>query len=96
MLRQRGQRVDADGQGAARLGARRLALLDLLEDVGELITEEDRDNGRRGLVGTEPVIIAAGGDDRPQHVGVQMHRADDRCAEHEKLHVGVRRLARLE
>jgi hypothetical protein len=51
------QRVDADGHRAADLELR-AALLDLLEHVGELVAEEDRDDRRRGFVGTEAVIVA--------------------------------------
>lgn len=47
MLRQRGKGVDTDGERAARLRAGRLPLFDLLEDIGQLLAEEDRDD-RRG------------------------------------------------
>ena len=53
-----------------RLGA---ALLDLLEHVGELIAEEDRDDRRRGFVRAEAVVVAGGGDDGAQ-------QAADTCA----------------
>ena len=93
---QRGQRVDAHGQRASRLGARRLAFLDLLEHIRQLFAEENRDDRRRGLVGTEPVVVAAGRYDGPQQIGVQVHRTDHRGAEHQELHVGVWCLARLQ
>ena len=96
VLRQAGQRVDADGEGATRLRAGRLPLLDLLEDVGELLAEEDRDDRRRGLVGPEAVVVAAVGHDRPEEITVEMDGPDHRRAEHEELHVGVGRLTRLE
>ena len=38
-----------------RLGA---ALLDLLEDVGQLLAQEDRDDRRRRLVGAQAVVVA--------------------------------------
>ena len=73
VLRQRRQHVDADGERALRLRAGRPALRDLLEDVGELLAEEDRDDRRRGLVGTEAMIVGRRRHDRAQ-------QAADTCA----------------
>ena len=96
VLGQRGECVDADGQRAGRLGTGRLSLFDLLEDVGELLAQEDRDDGRRSLVGTEPMVVAAGGDHGAEQVTVEMDGTNHRGAEHEELHVGMGRLTRLE
>jgi len=66
VLRQRGEHVDADGQrspGHRALGA---SGLDLLEDVGELIAKEDRDDRRGSFVGSEAVIVAGVSDHGPQ------------------------------
>ena len=77
-----------DDFGAARL--------DLLEDIGQLLAQEDRDDGRRGLVGAEAVIVAGMGHDGPQQARVLMHGPDHGGAEDEELHVGVRRVARIQ
>ena len=34
------------------------AALHLLDDVGELLAEEDRDDRRRGFVGAQAVVVA--------------------------------------
>ena len=96
VLGQVGQRVDADGQRALLLGAGRAALGDLVEHVGELVAEEDRDDRRRGLVGAEAVVVAGRGDDGAQQAAVLVHGADDRGAEHQELGVVVRRVAGIE
>ena len=44
----------------------RAALLDLLEHVGELIAQEDRDDRRRGFVRAQAMIVAGRGHDGPQ------------------------------
>ena len=94
--RQHRQRVDPDLQGALLLGARGAALGDLVEDVGQLVAQEDRDDGRRGLVGAEPVVVARRGHRRPQQAAVLVDGADDGGAEHQELGVGVRRVSRQE
>ena len=43
---------------------------DLFEDAGQLVTEEDGDDGRRRLVGAEAVVVAGMGDDAAQQGGV--------------------------
>jgi hypothetical protein len=96
VLGQRGQRVDPDQQGAARLRGRGLALFQLLEHVGQLLAQEDRDNRRRRLVGVQAVVVAAGGHGHAEQVAVLVHGADHRRAEHQELGVFVRALARLE
>ena len=74
-----------------RLGA---ALLDLLEDVGEHVAEEDREDRRRRFVRAEPVIVAGAGDAGAQQPLPLVDGADDRRAEHQELHVVVRVRAR--
>ena len=76
----------------ADLGA---ALFDLLEDVLELVAQEDRDDGRRGLVGAQPVVVAGDGDGHPQQVAVLVRRPDDGRAGRQELGVLVRRVAGL-
>ena len=78
---------------SVRLG---LALSRVVDDVGEHVAEEDRDDRRRGFVGAQAVIVAGRRDRRPQQVGVHVHGADDRAQEHQELRVGVRVLLRVE
>ena len=85
-----GQRVDADHQRALLLRRGRAALGDLVEDVGQLVAEEDRDDRRRCLVGAEPVVVGRRGDRGAQQAAVLVHRADHRGAEDEELRVVVR------
>ena len=61
VLRERGQRVHADGEEAGLLRVPGAALGDLLEDVGELVAEEHGDDGRGRFVGAEAVVVAGGG-----------------------------------
>ena len=74
----------------------RAALLDLLEHVGELVAQEDRDDRRRGFVRAQAVIVAGRGDDGPQQALVLLHGTQHGRAEHEELGVLVRRVARVE
>ena len=76
-----------------RLGAARL---DLLEDVGQLVAQEDRDDRRRGFVGAQAMIVAGRGHDGPQQALVLVHGANHGGAEHQELGVLVRRVARVE
>ena len=70
--------------------------LDLLEDVAQLLAEEDRDDGGRGLVGTQAVVVAGMGNHGSQQRRVLVHGPDHRGTEDEELHVGVRRAARVQ
>ena len=96
ILRQLRQRVDADLQHALRLRGLGAAALDLLEHVGQLLAEEDRDDRRRGFVGAQAVVVAGRRDGGAQHARVLVHGADHRAAEHQELRVLVRRVARIE
>ena len=84
------QRGGAELDRAALLGRRGGTLLELADDVDELGAEEDRDDRRRGLVGAEAMVVAGVGDARPDQVGVDVDRPDDRDEEGEELGVGVR------
>ena len=72
------QHGNADRHGAARLAALRATLLDLLDDVLEHVAQEDRDDGRRGFVGAEPVVVGGGGDRDAEQVAVPGHGAERR------------------
>ena len=69
------------------------ALFDLLEDVGEHVAQEDRDDRRRRFVRAQPVIVAGARDAEAQQPLELVHRAQHRGAEHEELDVVVRRVA---
>ncbi len=90
--RQHRKGVDTDDHGALALRRRGSALGDLLEHVGELVAEEDRDDGRRCLVGPQAMVVGGRGHRHPQQAGELVHGADDRCAEHQELGVLVRRV----
>ena len=63
----------------------RLALgRDLLEDVGELVAEEDRDDGRRRFVGAQAVVVGRRRDRGAEQVLVRVDRLDDGGAEEQK------------
>ena len=97
VARQLRQHADADVEDAARLGGLGAArFLDLLEDVGQHVAEEDRDDRRRRLVGAEAVIVAGAGDAEAQQALELVHGAQHRRAEHQELDVVVRRLARVQ
>ena len=81
---------------AALDGPAQLALLDLGQDVRQHVAEEDRDDGRRGLVGAQPVIVARRGDRGPEQVGVDVDRPDHGAEEDQELQVGVGVVLRVE
>ena len=97
VARQLGQHVHADVEDATALGGLGAArLLHLLEDVGEHVAEEDRNDRRRRLVGPEAVIVPGAGD-RETHQPLELvHRAQHGRTEDEELDVVVRRVARIE
>ena len=90
------QRPGAEVERAALERALGQPLLHLVEDVGEHVAEEDRDDRRRRLVGAEPVIVAGGGNAGAQQVGVDVHGADHGAEEDQELHVGVGVVLRIE
>src|SRR5207253_937611 len=90
------QRIDADVDGALGLAGLRTALADLLEHVGELVAEEDRDDGWRRFVCTQTVIVAGTGNHSTQELGVEADGADYSTAENEELGLGVRRVTWIE
>ena len=96
VARQLRQHLTPVSSVAALLGRLRAALLDLLEDVGEHVAEEDRDDRRRRFVRAEAVIVAGAGDARAQQALPLVHGAEHGGAEHQELHVVVRRVARAE
>ena len=90
------QHADAHLHVPALAGALEVGALQLIHHVLKLIAQEDRDDGRRGLVGAEPVIVAGARHRDAQKFRVLRHRADDRDAEDEELRVVVRVVAGVE
>ena len=72
------------------------ALLHLLDDFVEHVAQVDRDDGGRGFVGAEAVVVAGRGDGSTEETLVQVDGADDRGAEGEELGVLVGVVAGLE
>ena len=71
-------------------GCCRTALLDLFKHIGQLVSEEDRDNRRRCFVRTKTMIIARVSDNGSQQLAVLVNGTDHSRTEHEELHVFVR------
>ena len=93
VLRQGGQHIHTQLHGGLAGGGLGTAGLDLLHDVGQLVAEEDGDDGGRGLLGTEAVVVTGLGDGSAQQVRMQIDGADDTGQEGEEDEVAVRRLA---
>ena len=81
---------------AALLGGLGRSLLQLIDDVLELIAEEDRDDGRRCLVGAEAMIVVRAADGDTEQLGILGDGANYGHAEDEELGVVVRRVAGVE
>ena len=90
------QDAHAEVHRATLLGRLRVPLLELFEDVRELVAEEHGQDGRGRFVGPEAMIVARAGNAGTQEPLPPVHRAEHRRAEHEELHVVVRRVARSE
>ena len=63
-----GEGIDAKGEGGFVAAAGGFTSFDLFEDLGELVAEEDGEDGGGGFVGTEAVVIASAGDDSAQEL----------------------------
>ena len=72
------------------------AAFDLLEDLGEHVAEEHRQDRRRRFVGAEAMIVAGVRDAVAQQALPDVDRANHRRAEEQELHVVVRRVARVQ
>ncbi len=96
VARQLRQDADADVERATVLRRLRAALLDLLEDVGEHVAEEDRQDRRRRLVCAQAMIVARARDAGAQQTLPPIDGTEHGRAEDQELHVVVRRVARAE
>ena len=94
VARQLRQHADSHIEGATLLRRLRRALLQLLEDVGEHVAEEDGQNRGRRFIRAEAVIVPRARDARAQQTLPPIDRAQDGRAEDQELHVVVRRVAR--
>src|SRR5271166_3940034 len=90
------QHVNPDVERGLRLAALGAARLDLLEDVGELVAEEDGNDCRWSFISAKAMIIPGTGYNGPQEFGVQAHCAYHCAAEYQKLSIGVWRVTRIE
>ena len=96
VLAELGQHIHAqihlhlDGAGVGGIGA------DGVDDRLQLLAHKDGDDGRRGLVGAQTVVVAGGGDGGAQQVGVLIHRLDDSGQEHHELQVLHGGIARVQ
>ena len=66
-----------------------------LHDGRKRVAQEDGDDGRRRLVGTEAVIVSGRGDGHAQEVCVLVDGGYQAGEEHEELQVVLRMWARL-
>ena len=97
VARQRRQRRHAEAHRVlALLGLRRGARDDVVDDVGELLAEVDRDDRRRRFIRTEAMVVASVRDRAAQQVRVHIDRAHHRREEHDEPQVRLRRVAGVE
>ena len=90
------QGVHADLQlplGLVHIG---LAVDDGIQDGRQLIAQEHGDDGRRGLVAAQPVVVAGVGHAAAQHILILVHALDKRRQEQQELGVLAGGLAGLE
>ena len=71
-------------------------LLDSLQHGAELVSEEDRDDGRRRLVCAQPVVVAGRGDAQAQQPLIVVHGLDDGHQKQQELCVLIGGLARAQ
>ncbi len=59
----------------------RCIILKRLQDFGQFVAQEDRDNSRRCLVGAQTVIVLSGCDRQTKKVLIAVHSLDDGAEE---------------
>jgi hypothetical protein len=91
-----GQLVDAQADALQGRGPAGRPLLDGVQHARELVAEEDGDDGGRGLVGPQPVVVARAGDGRPQQARAPVHALQDCRQEDQELEVPLGRGAGLQ
>ncbi len=70
------------------------AFFNILQNLGELVAQEDGNNGRRRFVGAQAVVIGIRSHGGPQNVGVFINGADGGDEEDQKLDIVMRCFAR--
>lgn len=96
ILGERREDIDADRECPLGQGGIGTARLDLFEHVGELVSQEDRDDGGGSFVRPQAVIVPRRGDDRAEESLMLVNGTDDGRTEEEELCVFVRRVAGIE
>ncbi len=64
-----------------------------VQHLGQLRTDEHGDNGRRGFIGAQPVVVPGRGDRGPQQAGIVVHGFDGIDKKGQELQVGAGCLA---
>ncbi len=90
------QQIDTDAHRAGLLGRMFATTADGVENVRQLIPQEDRDDRRRRLVGTQTMIVGGKGHHGPQQVAVHVHGTNHRGTKDQKLGIILRAIARIE
>ena len=70
------------------LFAEKGVVFDGVQHRGQLVAQENGHNGRRSLVGAQPVIVSGTGHGDAHEVRVLVHRLDHRHEKYQKLGVG--------
>ena len=73
-----------------------LAIDDLLDNLGKLVTQEDGHNRRRSLVGAQTMVIAGRGNRGTQELLIVIDGLDHRGEEDDELQVVERGVTRIE
>lgn len=79
------QYVDPDGHILGHAAVVRLAGCNRIEDAGELVAQEHREDGGRRFVRAEAVVVAGGGNRNPQQVLIIIDSLDDGGEEQQEL-----------
>ena len=96
VARERRQRVRTELQCTGLLAGLRIALLELVDDVGELVAEVHGDDCRRSFVGAETVVVTGTCNSHAEQVGVGVDSVDHSAECGEEDGVLVRVLARVQ
>ena len=77
VLGKAGQHIHPYAHLALALFAVGAPCLQSVQKLCQLIAQKHRDDGRRGLVGAQAVVVARGGHGDAQKIGIFIHRFDD-------------------
>ena len=93
---ERRERIGAELEGACLLAGLRIALFELVDDVGKLVAEVHGDDCRRSFVGTETVVVTGASDSHAEQVGVGIDCVNHGAERGEEDGILVWILARIE